>query len=416
MKVASFIRENARWLGAGILMTSSSSFGQTYFIALSAAHLQAAFTLSHGDWGALYTAGTLMSAIVLTQVGALADRFKVRTLALVTIAAFALCCLAMSAVNHWLMLVLVIFGLRLCGQGMMSHLALTAMGRWFRNNRGRAVAIASFGFSLSEGLFPLTFVLLTGAVGWRAGWLVAAATLVVVVAPILSVLLRFERSPQSMSEAHHSVGLAGRHWTRRDAMRHWLFWAMTPGLLAPSFMTTSLFFHQVHLVDVKGWPLTGYVATYPLYSTMVFLANFTAGSLADRFGAARLLPAYLLPMGAGLSVMALAETFWLGPLALILCALTQGASQAMIGSIWPEYFGTRHLGAIRAFAVAATVFSTAAGPGITGLLIDAGLPFETQCLWMSAYVVLISLLFVGVSRAAHRERYAVGKTRRDEGL
>lgn len=413
MKLASFVRDNARWLGAGVLMTSSSSFGQTYFIALSAAHLQAAFNLSHGGWGTLYTAGTLMSAIVLTQVGPLADRFKVRTLALITIAAFALVCLAMAAVSHWLMLVFVIFGLRLCGQGMMSHLALTAMGRWFRNNRGRAVAIASIGFSLGEGLLPLTFVLLTGAIGWRAGWLAAALTLIVVVAPVLVVLLRHERSPQSMSEAHHTVGLAGRHWTRSDAMRHWLFWTMTPGLLAPSFMTTALFFHQVHLVEVKGWPLASYVATYPLYSTVVFLANYTAGSIADRFGAARLLPAYLLPMGAGLAVMSVAETFWLGPMALILCAMTQGASQAMIGSIWPEYFGTRHLGAIRAFAVAATVFSSAAGPGITGLLIDAGLPFETQCLWMSAYVALISLMFIGVSRRAHRERYGADTARAD---
>jgi MFS family permease len=409
MKFLTFIRDNARWLGAGVLMSLSSSFGQTYFIALSAAHIQATFGLTHGGWGTIYTVGTLMSAITLAQVGRLADRFKVRSLALVTIAAFALFCLAMAAVSHWIMLIFVIFGLRLCGQGMMSHLALTAMGRWFRNNRGRAVAIASFGFSIGEGLLPLAFVVLTGVLGWRTGWMLAAATLVVFVAPLLAFLLRAERSPRSMSEAHHSAGLAGRHWTRREAMRHWLFWAMTPGLLAPSFMTTSLFFHQVHLVEIKGWPLAAYVATYPLYSAMVVAANFTSGTVADRFGAARLLPVYLLPMGAGLVLMGLAEAFWFGPLALLLCGMTQGASQAMIGSIWPEYFGTRHLGAIRAFAVAAMVFSTAAGPGITGLLIDAGVSFETQCYWMGGYVVAVSLIFIGVSQAAHRERYGQGE-------
>lgn len=405
MQFPTFIRQNARWLGAGVLMTSSSSFGQTYFIALSAAHIQATFGLSHGGWGTLYTAGTLMSAITLAQVGRLADRFKVKTLALITIAAFAVVCLAMAAVSSWIMLVFVIFGLRLCGQGMMSHLALTAMGRWFRNNRGRAVAIASLGFSIGEGLLPLGFVLLTGLIGWRAGWGIAAATLVVFVAPLLAFLLRTERSPRSMSDAHHTTGLAGRHWTRREAMRHWFFWAMMPGLLAPSFMTTALFFHQVHLVEIKGWPLAGYVATYPLYSAMVIIANFVSGSIADRFGAARLLPAYLLPMGAGLTLMGFAEAFWFGPFALALSGMTQGASQAMIGSIWPEYFGTRHLGAIRALAIAATVFSTAAGPGITGLLIDAGVSFETQCLWMGAYVVAVSHFFIGVSRFAHRERH-----------
>ena len=67
MRLLDFTRENARWLGAGVLLTCSSSFGQTYFIALSAAHVQGAFNLSHGGWGGIYTLGTLMSAITLMQ-------------------------------------------------------------------------------------------------------------------------------------------------------------------------------------------------------------------------------------------------------------------------------------------------------------------------------------------------------------
>lgn len=410
MRLQQFIRENARWLIAGIVLTSSSSFGQTYFIALSAAHLQEAFDLSHGGWGSIYTMGTLLSAVTLIQVGRLADRFKVRTLAVATLAMFIVMCLAMATVAHWIMLVFVVFGLRFCGQGMMSHLSLTAMGRWFRGNRGRAVAIASLGFSLGEGLLPISFVLLTGVIGWRFGWVAAAGVLGLVVLPVVLYLLREERSPQSLSDAHHSAGLAGRHWTRGEAMRHWLFWAMLPGVLAPSFISTSLFFHQVHLAGIKGWPIAAYVATYPIYSTVSVLSNFAAGTIADRFGAARLLPVYLLPTGIAMAVMGLATSFWWGPFALVMIGVTQGASQAMIGSIWPEYFGTRNLGAIRAFAVAAMVFSTAIGPGITGLLIDRGIGFETQCLWMGGYVALVSLLFVGVSRAAHSERYRNGES------
>ncbi len=409
MRLLQFIRENTRWLGAGVLLTSSSSFGQTYFIALSAAHVQSAFGLSHGGWGGIYTMGTLLSAVTLMQVGRLADRFKVKTLALATIALFIVMCLAMALVAHWIMLVFVVFGLRFCGQGMMSHLSLTAMGRWFRGNRGRAVAIASLGFSLGEGLLPIGFVVLTGVIGWRMGWVTAAAILALLVVPLLLHLLRAERSPQSMSDSQHSAGLDGRHWTRGDAMRHWLFWALLPGFLAPSFISTSLFFHQVHLTEIKGWHIASYVATYPIYSAFSLLSNFAAGTFADRFGAARLLPVYLLPTGIAMFVMGVATNFWWGPVALIMIGITQGASQAMIGSIWPEYFGTRNLGSIRAFAVAAMVFSTAIGPGITGLLIDRGIGFETQCLWMGGYVAIVSLIFVAVSRSAHGERYQNGE-------
>jgi MFS family permease len=403
-----FIRENARWLAAGVLLTCSSSFGQTYFISLSAGHVQEAFGLSHGGWGGVYTIGTLMSAALLMQVGRLADRFKVKSLALVTIAVFVAMCLAMAMVGHWIMLVFVVFGLRFCGQGMMSHLALTAMGRWFRGNRGRAVAFASLGFSLGEGLLPISFVLLVGVIGWRAGWVVAAAILALLVAPLLMYLLREERSPQSLTESQHTAGLDGRHWSRGEAMRHWLFWALTPGLLAPSFISTSVFFHQVHLTEIKGWHLASYVATFPIYSAFSVISNFVAGSFADRFGAARLLPFYLLPMGVAMAVLAVATSFWFGPIALVLMGMTQGASQAMIGSVWPEYFGTRNLGSIRAFVVASMVFSTAIGPGLTGLLIDSGIGFETQCLFMGIYVAIVSVFFVGVSHRAQAERYKDG--------
>ena len=252
---------------------------------------------------------------------------------------------------------------------------------------------------------PIGFVLLTGVIGWRLGWVTAAAILGLLVVPLLLYLLRQERSPQTMSESQHTAGLAGRHWTRGQAMRHWLFWAMMPGFLAPSFISTALFFHQVHLTDIKGWHIASYVATYPIYSAFSVLSNFAAGSFADRVGAARLLPIYLLPTSVAMLVFGVATNFWWGPVGLILIGITQGASQAMIGSIWPEYFGTRNLGSIRAFAVAAMVFSTAIGPGITGFLIDRGIGFETQCLWMGGYVAIVSLFFVAVSRAAHRERY-----------
>jgi len=411
MTFVPFVRNNARWLSAGVVLTCASSFGQTYFISLSAGHVQDAFALSHGGWGGIYTIGTLMSAILLTYMGPLADRFRVRTLALFTIAGLSAMCLAMAAVWHWALLILIVFGLRFCGQGMMSHLALTAMGRWFRGNRGRAVAIASLGFSIGEGLLPICFVLLTSIIGWRLGWVTAACVLLFAAAPLLMYLLQKERSPQSMTEAQHTTGLNDLHWSRGQALRHWLFWALTPGLLAPSFITTSLFFHQVHLMELKGWHMASYVATYPIYTVFAVVSNFVAGSMADRHGAARLLPFYLLPMGAAMTIMGFATNFWLGPVALVLVGITQGAGQAMIGSIWPEYFGTRNLGSIRAFVVAATVLASAIGPGITGLLIDWNISFETQCLWMGGYVALISLFFVLVSRKAHNERYGNHKIR-----
>jgi MFS family permease len=404
MTTLRFGYDNARWLAAGMLLTWSSSFGQTFFIALSAGDLRETFNLSHGEWGGLYTMGTFLSAVALIQAGSLADRLRVRTLALYVLAGYVVMCLAMALVFHWVMLVFVIFGLRFCGQGMMSHLALTAMARWFRAQRGRAVAIASWGFALGQGTWPLLFVFLSASLGWRETWVLASLVLALVTAPLTFALLRQERTPQSFEEKQDSPGMDGRHWTRREALGHWLIWALLPGLMAPSFMVTSVFFHQVHLVGIKGWSLGSYVALYPCYSLLTVVTNMACGIMIDRFGSARVLPFYLLPLAAGLVVLSQSSSFWLAPVALALIGLTQGCSQSLIGSIWPEYFGTRHLGAIRALVVSTLVLGSALGPGVSGWLIDLGYGLEPQLLCMSAYLIIISILFVLVGRAAGRDR------------
>ena len=42
----------------------------------------------------------------------------------------------------------------------------------------------------------------------------------------------------------------------------------------------------------------------------------------------------------------------------------------MASAFWAEFYGTRHIGAIKAMAAALMVFGSAIGPGLTGALID----------------------------------------------
>ena len=59
-----FLLENARWLGAGALLMSMSSFGQTFFISIFAGQIQSKFGLSHGEWGGIYALGTTAAALL----------------------------------------------------------------------------------------------------------------------------------------------------------------------------------------------------------------------------------------------------------------------------------------------------------------------------------------------------------------
>lgn len=397
-RTGAFLRANAPWLGAGFALALGSSFGQTYFIGLFSGALREEFGLSHGAFGALYMGATLASAAALVQLGRLADHMPARRLALLVTLAFGLVCLGMAAASSVWMLGLLIFGLRLCGQGMLSHLSQTAMARWFAANRGRALMIAAFGYPLGEALLPPLFAPLIEEIGWRAGWIAAAALLLALFLPAYAWLLARERARgQVTTAAAEAPGRDGRSWTRGEAMRDPYFWLLALGVLAPSFMLTVVFFVPAHIAEIKGLTLAEVAGGYAFYAAAAVPAAIVAGLAIDRVSARALLPLYLLPMAAGFALLAASDGLaglW-GAMALL--GLTAGASSTIASAIWAELYGTRHLGSIKALTHAGMVFSTAAGPGAAGALIDFGVDLNVQAWGYVAYCAAVSALFVPLS-------------------
>lgn len=394
-----YLVQNANWLGAGILLTFLSSFGQTFFISVFAGQIRAEFGLSHGAWGGLYSLGTMVAAIVMIWAGGLTDIFRVRTLGPAVLCGLAVAALCM-AFNHWLsLLVVVIFLLRLFGQGMSVHLAQVAMARWFTATRGRALSIASLGYAIGESLLPLIFVAAMTALDWRLLWVIAAGVTVLGI-PVLIRLLGQERTPQSLAGDHSATGMQKRHWTRRDALLHPLFWFMAPAILGPSAFITAFFFHQVHLADVKDWPHIQLVALFPVFTGVSILSMFVAGWALDRWGTARIMPFYQLPMSAGFAILSASGTITGALIGLIFLALTVGAHNTLPSAFWAEFYGTRHIGAIKAMATAVMVLGSAIGPALTGVLIDQGIALSTQFLWIAVFFVLVCLsVWFGIRRA-----------------
>ncbi len=398
-KLRRYLLDNATWLGAGVLLTFLSSFGQTFFISIFAGEIRAEFGLGHGAWGGLYTLGTTLSAIVMIWAGGLTDIFRVRVLGPAVLTGLALAALAM-ALNTWLLLLpVVIFLLRLLGQGMSTHLAAVAMARWFTVTRGKALSIASIGYAIGEALLPLIFVAAMVYLDWRWLWVVAAGMTALGI-PVLMRLLREERTPQSLASESSAIGMQGRHWSRRDALFDPLFWFIVPAVLAPSAFITAFFFHQVYFAEVKGWQHIQLVALFPIFTGVSLLSMFAAGWALDKWGTARIMPFYQLPMAVGFVVLGMTESVSGATIGLVFLGLTVGANSTLPSAFWAEFYGTRHIGAIKAMAAAVMVLGSAIGPGLTGVLIDLGIPLSIQFFWIGLFFVLVcSLVWVGISRA-----------------
>ena len=396
----SFLVKNAPWLASGAILTLLSSFGQTFFISIFAAEIQTEFALSHGSWGGIYALGTTTSAVVMVWAGGLTDKFRVRTLGPLVLLLLAFACLLMAFNPYAWFLPVVIFALRLSGQGMTTHIAVVAMARWFVAARGRALSIAALGYSVGQALLPILFVMLLELMDWRILW-VFAALISLAGVPILIRLLKKERTPQSMANENPSFGMNARFWNRSDAIKHPLFWCMVPSILGPSAFNTAFFFHQVHFAELKDISHVTLVAQFPLYTAVSVAAMLLSGWGLDKIGTSRLIPFFQVPMIAAFIVFGMSDGIYTVMLGFVLLGLTAGATATLPSAFWAEFYGTKHIGSIKALAAAVMVLGSAVGPGVTGFLIDYQIGLEVQFYWIAAYFALATLiLWVGVRRYA----------------
>ncbi|HHZ09762.1 MAG TPA: MFS transporter, partial [Rhizobiales bacterium] len=230
----------------------------------------------------------------------------------------------------------------------------------------------------------------------RGAWLVAAAVLLLVALPAISALIAVERVPRSGDPVPHVAPT--RDWTRAEVIRDPVFYLLLLGVMAPGFIGTTIFFHQVYLVDLRGWSIEVFASSFTAMAATTVTFALLSGQLIDRFTGVALLPGFLLPLAAACFTLGTFEGQWSAFGFMALLGLSYGFSSTLFGSIWPEIYGTRNLGSIRALTVAIMVFATAMGPGLTGYLIDAGVDYPTQIVAMGAYCLLVSLVMVYVSR------------------
>lgn len=380
-----FVKHNFRWIAGGFVLTYFSSFGQTYFISATVSDWQAAFGLSHGEFGRLYMYATLASALCLPFVGRLVDVMPPHRLVVLVSLVLSMAALLAGYAASLPVLVVAIFLLRLFGQGMMTHIALTTTGRWFIAERGRAVSLVVLGHQGGEGTIPLAFAAVTIAYGYRVGWIAAAVALLFVGLPFAYWCYRRPRVPHGKSSREAKSRPEVRSWTRREVVADPVFWVLLTGVLAPAFVGTTIFYHQNYLTALHEWPpQTFAVSLMVLALTTVGWALLT-GAAVDRHGATSVLPYFLLPLSAACFALA-----YSGPqitlfIAMVLLGISYGISSTLFGSLWPEIYGLANLGAVRSITVSAVVFATAAGPGLTGTFIDRGVDLPAQMAFFGFY-------------------------------
>jgi len=381
----------------GFIFTFFSSFGQSFFLGIFNSSIREDLSITHGQFGTIYSSATLLSSFVLIWVGKKIDDINIFKFALFVILLLSFSCFFFSKISSIVILFIAIFLMRFSGQGMMSHTATTTISRYFTKSRGKALGTAWYGLSSAEFILPVLMIYLLTVTDWRNIWF-AISLAVLIVLPIFSFFLvkdlKLDERETSSEENNKDQNI--KQWTRKEVIKDYRFYIICSNMLAMPWIATGVFVFQSFILSSKNWGPYIIAQSFMAYSIMTVITLFFSGFLIDKFSSRKLLVYMNIPLlFAALTLFyfdnPISSFFFLG-----LIGISNGFANVLGSSTWAEIYGVKHIGSIKALTTALMVFATAFGTALFGFLIDNDFSIEQISIISSTYISisLILLFFI----------------------
>ncbi|SMO62110.1 MFS transporter [Fodinibius sediminis] len=395
-----FVLREHRLLSFGFTFTFFSSFGQTFLISLFVPFFLTAFNLTNASFGSLYSLATLSSALTLPFAGKWIDHLPLKKFSLMVAMGLMLAAFTVSISWHVIVLFIGLLLLRLSGQGLSGHTAQTAMAKFFRLQRGKALSIANLGYPMGEAVLPLIITALIPILSWRGAWGGISVAIGILLIPFILNILSGKTEElttpdtgsgdDESSPANYNLVLSDKR-----------FYLLLPAVLLPSFWVTGLFLYQVAIAEQLGWSATLIASAFVAFAIARIISSLGVGPVIDKLSARQLFPYYLLPMGAGFLTAYFHTGAWSAFGYMFLLGMTMGFGGSIKSALWAEMYGEDSVGTIRSLFSSVMVLSTALSPFLMGWLIDHAVAMTSILLSAVTSVVLAS----GLALLAFQEKF-----------
>ncbi len=369
------LKKYPAYLSYGLVHYFFTAPGQTFFISLYVGYFTTNLDITQVDFDLYYSIATLLSALSLPWLGQWIDKIRLQNFSLwLGLALIGFCGLA-SLVDHVITLLIALYGLRLCGQGLMGLTASTATARFFTDMRGQALSLVSFGVSFSEIILPLLFTgFLLKEMSWQASWWVMAALVGGVFMPLVLGLVKRD-SPFQFNLEEELAKTQGdqpdsNNVSRQEVLRRPSFYLLNLVSLFPPFFLTGIIINKGLIGEANGWSEEWLALGLSVFGLTRLIANLIGGPLIDRFTAVRVFSFMLIPLMIGTLLLTMSDHPWIVIGFFLASGITASLNGLASTATWAELYGTRYLGAIRSMASTFMVFSTAAAPLALGWALD----------------------------------------------
>ncbi len=388
------IRHHAGFLAIAFLAVFTGNLGQSFFIGLFQLPISEQLNLSASEFGSLYAAITITGGFFVMHFGPKIDWISPKRYAFMVLAVLSIGLLLLTLSKWWALGVLGLGLLRLCGQGLMTHLGSTLAGREFTVNRGRALGLMGLAMPSGEIILPPLTALLLAWLSWQQVWWCILALLLFLWA-ILFLFVDWPKAPHQKKQHHH------QQVKQIKPMRELRFWLLMPMLLVLPMMLTGIFIYQAQMIDDLGSSMTTYALALTSMGLIRFPVALLGGHWIDELGVRLLAKFYLLPFAIALLTAALVGGN-IGIWVLMLGAgLSMSVSSPIGDSLLIKLWGKEHLGRVRSLKSSFLVFSTGITPALIGLFLDRDIAFQTILIGMLVFSIFAWLLAQSPIRQAH---------------
>lgn len=358
------------------IVLAMSAPGQTAGMSLFIDHFIEDLGVSRSVISTGYLIGTISGAFALPWIGRALDRYGTRrTMACVGLA-FGAILVLLSLVQGIFGLTAGFVGVRMAGQGALGLTATTVVAHWFEKRRGLAGGLAAAFGAMGISLAPLGVERLVAGVGWRNALLIEGGLVWVVVLPIALFAIRnrpadLGQMPDGAPPDPDAAHRAATGLTRAQVLRQPYFWLVASALAANAMLGTAVAFHQISLLTARGLTATEAAANFLPQTVAGLLATLAGGWLMDRFGGKALLVTAMLALAGAMLWGSAVTPGWSAIGFGVVLGIAMNVARAVENTGLPNWFGLRHIGAIRGLGATVAVAASAVGPLLFAAVYDA---------------------------------------------
>lgn len=278
------------------------------------------------------------------------------------------------------------------------------VARWFRRQRARAMALATFGAGVGGALLvPMNAWLLEGW-GGAAGGLALAAITVIIVVPL--ALFVFKDGPEVLGLRPDGDGDPDadtpapaptaaelhdrREWRVAEATRTAAFWALSASFFAAMLAQSGMLLHQVMFLQ-KTFGLIGAASVVTLTTVMGMVGRVLFAALGNRFRSRDMASLVFLLQASGYLLFAVHPAPWSLVTGSAIFGFTMGICVILQPLATAECFGQQSFGRVFGPIYMWIRIGSAIGPLAIGLLYAANGSYTAAWLVLAAVLALAAV-------------------------